>query len=775
MFEVELSMLLKGDATPIFSTDLKNKVVYATTYLLQKPEEQYDDNDYKLIEEMLHIGNILWNNTDLTEKEMPVDSDLYDYLLVRYKRSGRIPQVGGEPIRFDNLSKVRREGIIESKPLISIMDDKELMFEKEILTPNYEPNITKDLIQFIGFATDKKYRNVTHDNPNLVGTLDKAKFVLNRQAEDKGCFNDPSTQIFERDFFVPHLQKGYISYNIIIRAILELKYDGISVVCRIQNGMVTFAYSRGDTEAGAALDYTPILYGYRFPNLPNDVELEVKFEAIISHYDLARYNAVRGKEYASPRSAITGLFGQNDGYLYRDFITLVPLAVAGYNEELPPMTREEEIIFLNKYVATKEPLRYAVVEGDYNQILFYVKKFAEEAEFARDYMPFLYDGVVFSYDDIELRRKLGRENFINKYSIAIKFNPMKKHTRLIGIEYTIGKNGILTPMCYYEPVIFLGGVHTKSSLSSVNRLNENQFKLGNIVELEYRNDVMPYCTNLPDLDENINNPNPVIQVIDKCPVCGGQLEFSVTGKSARCINLSCPGRGYSRMDDMFKKLRLKDIAGESISKVQKNSLTELINTTEEEAKFALGEANGMKLMRNIQDILTNPRYDFELVGALGFSDVAQTTFEKIFNVYTLEEIIKMFLDMTLRRALLNIKGIGPATADVIENEFSFFMDDIVTIQTKIPYKSSKGLRRTQIRCTGFRDAELMQKLRDEGYDADDNAAVTKDTNILIIKDANHTSTKINKVGPSTLIVTRQEFMENMDEYLDMHPAIPILV
>ena len=293
--------------------------------------------------------------------------------------------------------------------------------------------------------------------------------------------------------------------------------------------------------------------------------------------------------------------------------------------------------------------------------------------------------------------------------------------------------------------MFLGGIHEKSSLASIDRLNRNQFKIGNIVELEYRNDVMPYCTNLPDLDENIDNPYPIITMPTCCPVCHGEIILSDSGKSAKCVNISCPGRNISRLDSMMKKMKLKDIAEESISKINKSSLSELLNTTVEEAKFCLGEANGLKLMRNIEDIKTTKIFDYEIVGALGFTDVAQGTWEKILRVYTLGELVKMYFDMgtTLYDALVNIKGIGSKVANTIYKEMEFFMDDIVYCILDLPIVQTKGSgKRVQVRCTGFRDRDLMDKLCSLGYDADDNASVTKDTEILLVLNIGHSSSKL---------------------------------
>ena len=94
------------------------------------------------------------------------------------------------------------------------------------------------------------------------------------------------------------------------------------------------------------------------------------------------------------------------------------------------------------YNAAKKYQRlvYGVCPKNYIEDLFLIKTFASEAEYYRQWIPFMYDGIVVSYLDNNIRQKLGRENFINKYSIAVKFNPMKKQTIFRGYSYTVGQD-----------------------------------------------------------------------------------------------------------------------------------------------------------------------------------------------------------------------------------------------------------------------------------------------------------------------------------------------
>ena len=760
------AQLLNGNLQ--FALDNKENINSYIQEIIYK--DNLSENEVKILGQLIHIGNLVYNNSDLDDNMQPIENGIYDLLLEKYRKYNPNFQVGAEPVQFNDISK--NTSSIDSVPMVRFLDDSKVdnMIFSEFLFNN--PPITKeDLIEpmvSFGYETSKKYREVSHSNPELVGTLDKCKYVLNAQAIEKGVFDDPKVRILERDFFGEHFRRGIINNNTNFRMIAELKYDGTSVVVSIVNGMVVKAESRGDTGMGKATDLTPILYGYRFPHLPKNVAIDVKCEAIMTYRNLYLYNQERGKTYKNCRSAINGLFGSNDGYLYQKYITLIPLKIAPssiveseqWNE---PIDRLTEIEFMNKFLRTGEILRYAYLEGDYTTVLFLIKKFVEEAEFAREIMPVMYDGVVLSYIDDDIIKALGRENFVNKYQVAIKFNSLKKMTTFRGYTFTVGQNGNITPMAHYDPVEFLGTIHTKSSISSYDRFMNLGLKIGDIIEVEYINDVMPYVTK-PDLDVNLDNLNPVEEFPSNCPSCNSPLFLSESGKTAACTNLNCPERTVQRMANMMDKLGLKDFAEASMEKINATNLTQLMSLSRDYLIPILGEVNSYKFIERINSLRKESIYDYIIVGALGFTSIAQDTWKKIFNVYSLQELIAM-KEEQLYENLTSIKGIGPTTALTIIKEMPYFIEDMLTIAAMPNIVSSKGLTQKKIRCTGFRDPELMKHLRDMGYDADDNKAVTKDTYILLVPQEGHVSTKTKSAGPNTKIIPVAEFKANMDKYL----------
>lgn len=700
IYEEALQKLLSGDPSPVEDSNLFFALNQEIQELLSK--DGMTMYDIANLHAILHIANIVYNNFPIDDDRLFIDNGVYDLLLEKYRAINPKVQVGAEPIQFNYVPSV----YTVSKNCIPLVTElKETEFFKEDLKPVVPIPRNIPLVTWMGEETGKKLRVVSHGNDTLVGTLDKCKFVLESDAEKAGVLDDPKVKILERDFFGAHFQRGIISPDMKFRMLLELKYDGVSVVVTIRNGYVVQAVSRGDTGMDAAIDYTPILYGYPFPELMKygNVELDVKCEAVMTYSDLIEFNEVRGYSYKNARSAIIGLTGLNDGYKYRDYITLIPLKVAHSSLAENPTyiedqlaDRIEECIFLNEFLTTKEFLRYSYIEGDYTYILYMIKKFVEEAEQMRPYINVMYDGVVLSYLDKNLIEVLGRENFVNKWTVAIKFSTLKRKTKLLGITYTVGQNGVVTPMAHYQPIEFLGTVHTKSSISSYKRFTENHFKIGNVIQVEYINDVMPYVTTQEeDRIQNQSNPNPEIKFPKKCPSCGHKLSFS--DKSAICTNIDCIGRRVSRMANMMSKLNLKGFAEESMSKLQVGSLVELMSLTRDQIVERLhSEVLANNLLSILQMLKTTPIYDYILIGALGFTNVSQGIWQLILREISIEEIVSMNPEK-LYGVLMDIKGIGSVSAKTIQQELPIFLKDIEMILSWGVLIQSKGIKQFKIR------------------------------------------------------------------------------
>ncbi len=736
------------------------------------------DPDYnENLKYLILICNVLYNRSDMTV--LPVEDGLYDILLERYKRIDPHFQVGSAVVNFKSMAEKKLEE--QGKKIVSpILFDKS---EKSEINQFFEDQISK----FYGpgmMTTREAFYNqelcpgikskgvhdTEHNHPQLVGTLDKCKFVLDADAIEKDVYNDSNVKILERDWFVDHIKRGIITPDQELELCLELKYDGVSVEADCRDVVVS-ARTRGDTGIGVAQDITPILKGYEFSN--NDVlkdrTVGVKFEAIMTKMNLANFNNARGYNYANCRTAIVGLFGASDASLYRNYITLIPLALD--RDNVPEVkNREEEIEVLNRLYKTKgQPLNHCYIKGNYQTCLFLIKKYAEEAMAARKYLDFMFDGIVISYLDEDIRNKLGRENYINKYQMAVKFDPDTKLTTFMGYTFEVGQNGTICPMIHYSPVEFFGTIHPKSTGSSYNRFMDLGLHVGDIIQVTYMNDVMPYVTSIDCEENRINHKNtPICEFPKVCPECGTPLEISSSGKTAVCPNINCSGRKKARMVNMLQKMNMKGFADSRISILGVYSLHELFSLQLEDLQI-LGPTNAENFRKMMDAYMMNPIEDYRIIGSLGFTNIGPKTWKLIFDKMTLTEFMRsmMFEKGHLYTEISNIRGIGSSTADTIFNEYPEFEEDFKMIEVCFNVVNSKDkiMLGKHIRFTGCRDKNLELQLQAMGHDADGNGSVTKNTDILLIPYEGFSSSKLSKVSDNTMVLTLSEFRENMEKYL----------
>lgn len=765
--------LLQGNIDMVYQyrRELNERILQ----LLQK--NTLTSEEVSELKTIIMIGNITYDNLPL--ENLPIENGIWDMMVETFRKYTKedIYPVGSPPIKFKHVSDdmVKEENLQplmipiseESKKYKSNMLFPELVTYQEPRLIGLEPAYVLDNTQ----KMSKRTRNTSHEHPDLVGTFDKCKFVLTEQAKHHGVLDDPKVRILERDFFVPLLQRGVIGYNEEITIIAELKYDGISVEADVSDKVLS-ARTRGDTGEGVTSDITPILEGYDFGNHIDEV-IGMKFEAIVTNQNLIRLREM-GIKYINCRTAISGLTGNSIGRKYRDFITLVPIATDKRINGVP-IDRLVELEFLNNFYSKEIPMRYSVFSGNYASILFQMKKYVEEAEFARSSLPFMYDGVVFEFYDPKIRQMLGRDHSMDRYKVAIKFNPLKKQSIFRYYDYSIGQDGSITPMIHYDPVEFMGTIHTKSTGHSYERFKTLDLHEGDMIDIEYTNDVMPYVykTNNSFNAKNSYKPYTALDSFPEyCPCCGTELTISDSGKSIKCLNLYCYEREVKRMKSTFDKLGIEDFAESAIRTIGYTHLYQYLNVKDPETFKVLGDTNKIKLFNQLQRLKSNPIPDYKIIGSLGFTSVAQKTWKLIFDNISLESFLHYYHayngDMTnIYTQLISIKGIGDMTIKTILDEFSYFADDIDCICNTIKIQNSADMgTRLKIRFTGCRDKQLIQQLSNK-YDIDGDAGVTKDTSILLIPYHGYTQgSKYEKaLRYGVTIVPLEEFKQNMHQFL----------
>ena len=638
-------------------------------------------NEIIEVQNIIRLCNMVYNNQ---ANAMPLlDDDLYDRLIVLMRKSNIEVPVGAPPAQLEEQKVVNpssnNDVLLDAQGRI-IVAQKVPNFQNRLfwnsMTTNITPPMNEDYIRVPSdVKVKKRVREVPHSY-DMCGTLDKAKYVLNYDAQAEGALIDKSVNVLERDFFEYNIRTGMLNPSM-MNIITSLKYDGVSLEATIVDDKIVRACSRGDTGSNKATDYTGVFEGYTFPRatqagLKTQGELGIKFEVILTIDAYITLRDKYGKNYANLRNGVAGLLNGLDARNFRDFFTLVPL------ESSLDVERTSEIEFLNRYYTKGIDFRYEYFAGPYTEVLFKIKKYVEEAESLREYMSFIYDGVVVELANPFLRKSLGKHGSIPNYAMAVKFNPMKKMSTFLYYKYTVGQDGIITPIAYFEPVEFFGGVHDHVSAHSYERFKTLNLKPGDKVILTYRNDVMPYLTKAPDSAQPVNN-NPPIDFPTTCPSCGSRLVMSDSERSAVCVNLNCPERSVNRLTNCLAKLGVKDISLETVRALRVTTLKALYNLVEqqkEEVIKAIGPAKLLSLSLQLHAIQAGNYFDYQLIGALGFDNLAVKTWKIIMEQFSFDRLVYAIEHRSELDNLTAIRGIGPISVDTIREELDFFASDI---------------------------------------------------------------------------------------------------
>jgi DNA ligase (NAD+) len=418
-----------------------------------------------------------------------------------------------------------------------------------------------------------------------------------------------------------------------VRYSAEPKLDGLAVSARYENGMFVQGATRGDGETGEDITQNlrtikalPLkLRGSAVPR-----ELEVRGEVFMPFAGFKRFNeeaAARGeKSFINPRNAAAGSLRQLDPRMTAArpldlFIYGVGVVEGG---ELPPY--HSEMLKELRRLGFKICPQSKVVESIEGCLEYY-----REMGAARSALPYQIDGVVYKVDDMKLQRELGFISRAPRWAIAHKFPAEEALTIVRGIEFQVGRTGALTPVARLEPV-FVGGVTvSNATLHNMDELTRKDVRVGDTVVIRRAGDVIPEVARvLPE--RRVEPQPPLIELPDRCPVCGSPVVKEGDQAVARCSGgRICAAQRKGEIQH-FASRRAMDIQGLGDKLVEQ--LVDIDWTRTPADLFSLeaerlatlermGEKSAQKLEAAIENArqTTLPRFLY----ALGIRDVGEAT------------------------------------------------------------------------------------------------------------------------------------------------------
>lgn len=421
------------------------------------------------------------------------------------------------------------------------------------------------------------------------------------------------------------------------KALLSWKMDGLTIVLTYQDGELKKAVTRGNGEVGEVITNNARV----FRNIPLKIgyegELILRGEAVIGYRDFERINEeitdVQAK-YKNPRNLCSGSVRQlNNEITARRNVRFFAFALVRapgvdfHNSRAAQMEwlKEQGFEIVEYHMVTRD-----TVEGE-------VIKFSEKIP-ENDFPS---DGLVLIYDDIEYGQSLGRTAKFPRDSIAFKWADETSRTRLLEIEWSPSRTGLINPVAIFEPVELEGTTVSRASVHNISIMEELELGVGDEIEVYKANMI------IPQIARNLTRSG-VRDIPAVCPVCGGKTQIRQEGnaKTLYCTNPECQAK-HVKAFTLFVSRDAMNIEGLSESTLE---------------KFI---ARGF--IREYADIFHLDRHRDEIQSMEGFG-------EKSFQ--NLEASIEKARTTTLPRVIygLGIANIGLANARMICRAFDYELD-----------------------------------------------------------------------------------------------------
>lgn len=557
----------------------------------------------------------------------------------------------------------------------------------------------------------------------------------------------------------------------------ELKIDGLAIALRYEDGFLIQAATRGDGFVGEdvtqnirAIQAIPV-------RLRENVTAEVRGEVYMPKESFVALNEAREAEglnvFANPRNAAAGTLRNLDPKITASrnlngfFYTLVN------PENYGIATQEEAIRLMESWGLRTNPERekFSAIEDAFAYI--------EQAETRRQSLSYDIDGVVIKVNEFTVQNQVGMTVKAPRWSIAYKFKAEEATTKVLDIEWTVGRTGVVTPTAIMEPVSIAGSTVQRASLHNVDLIKERDVRIGDTVVIHKAGDIIPEVLRV-DLNERTDATEPYT-IPSTCPACGSELTHLEDEVALRCINPACPAQASERVIH-FASRNAMNIDGLGEQRVRQlfdakliHNVVDLYDLKPEElmALERMGEKSSKNLVAAIE---TSKENSLErLLFGLGIRHVGSNTARLLAQTFgSMDGLLKAEYE-----EILGIEGIGTIIA---ESVVSFFdneearelIHNLEKRQVNMSYlQAEEGLAVSEevtsqfdektIVLTGKLEAFSRNELKEqlELFGAKVTGSVSNNTDVLIAgENAGSKLTKAQELGIE--IWTEEELLEILD-------------
>ncbi|MGG2090465.1 NAD-dependent DNA ligase LigA [Priestia aryabhattai] len=548
------------------------------------------------------------------------------------------------------------------------------------------------------------------------------------------AFNEEDLRDFDRR--VRQAVEDEFSY------VCELKIDGLAVSLRYEDGYLVLGATRGDGTTGENI--TENLKTIRsIPlRIKEPLSMEVRGEAFMPRKSFEALNEAKMErdevQFANPRNAAAGSLRQLDPKIAAKRNLDIFVYAMTDTGELEIDSHSESLNLLDDlgFKTNKERQTCETIDD----VIAYIESWQTQ----RPELSYDIDGIVVKVDSFDQQAELGTTAKSPRWAIAYKFPAEEVVTKLVNIELTVGRTGVITPTAILEPVQVAGTTVQRASLHNEDLIREKDIRIGDYVVVKKAGDIIPEVVNV--IEEKRTGEEQEFTMPTHCPECESELVRLEGEVALRCINPSCPaqireglihfvsrnamnidGLGEKVISQLFREQLIKDVA--DIYTLTKQQLIELERMGEKSADnliaaieaskenslerllFGLGIRHvGAKAAKTLAqhfetiDKLTKATYD-ELVA---INEIGAKMADAIVAYFTQEEVQELIHE--LKEYGVNLTYKGPKLVSV-ENVDSVFAGKIVVLTGKLE-QLSRNEAKAQIEALGGKVTGSVSKKTD---------------------------------------------------------------
>ncbi len=646
------------------------------------------------------------------------------------------------------------------EPLISDFEYDKLYKDLEKIETETPELITPDSpTQRVGNSLNKEFVTVPHLVPML--SLENSY-----NAEDLIEWDKRAKKLINTD---------KIEYS------AEPKFDGASISLIYDNDILVRGATRGDGVAGD--DVTTNLK--QIKSIPLSAKfsdygiqrVEIRGEVLMTRQSFKKYNEHLVEQglapLANPRNAASGSLRMKDPMVVRKRSLEAILYHISYVTKSPDkklgtaLNSHSGSLEMLLQLGFKTPAKQQEILKGIEDVVDFCNAFEKK----RDNLPYEIDGIVIKVNNVELQQRMGSTTHHPRWAIAFKFKARQATSKLINVEFQVGRTGSITPVAKIEPVHIGGVTVTSISLFNPDVVKEKDVRIGDTVLVERAGDVIPYI--VKPLAELRKGNEKKIVFPKNCPVCNDELVKPEGEAVLRCVNINCKAQVVERIIHFVSKdaMDIRSFGAANIIKFFELDLLKDIPGiyTLDYEKISQLEGFGQKSIDNLKTAIENSKTQplHRLIFGLGIRYVGETTAK------TLAKAVDHLLDFE-KISLQQLQHLEDVGIKVAGSIYQFFhLEDNIAMIKKLE-SLGVNLKNTNNAVEG--DGKLNQqtflftgslptlKRSDAEEMVEKNGgkllgSVSSKLNYLVVgEDAGSKLDKAKKVGTIN-IITEQQFLQ----------------